>query len=343
MADPRFFSRAGPFRLGLLAQQIGAEAGSPGASPDLLIADVAPLETAGPGALTFYSDKRFLAALAATKAGACLVRPEQASHLPAGTVPLLAPNPSRSFALAAALFYPAPRVPAGIAESALVDPTAKLGDGVSLGPGAVIGARAEIGRGTVIGAGCVIGPGCAIGAGCAVGPQVAISHSLIGDRVIIHPGVRIGQDGFGFVPGPEGHLKIPQLGRVIIQDDVEIGANTTIDRGAGPDTVIGEGTKIDNLVQIGHNVRIGRHCIIAGQVGISGSVVLGNFVALGGNAGIADHVTIGDGARVGGFGGVMRDIPPGETQIGIPARPFKEFMRETAMISRLAKKKVRDD
>jgi len=189
----------------------------------------------------------------------------------------------------------------------------------------------------------VIGPGCAIGAGGVIGAQVTIAFALIGDHVLIHPGARIGQDGFGFVSGPDGHLKIPQLGRVIIQDDVEIGANTTVDRGAGPDTVIGEGTKIDNLVQIGHNVRIGRHCVIAGQVGISGSTVLGDFVALGGKVGLSDHVTLGSGAQVAALSGVMRDIPPGEVHMGIPARPIREFMRETALLSRLAKKKKAKD
>jgi UDP-3-O-[3-hydroxymyristoyl] glucosamine N-acyltransferase len=190
----------------------------------------------------------------------------------------------------------------------------------------------------------VIGAGCTIGSFCSIGPSVTIAYSLIGDRVIIHPGVRVGQDGFGFIAGPEGHLKVPQLGRVVVQDDVEIGANTTIDRGAGSDTVIGEGTKIDNLVQIGHNVRIGRCCVIVGQAGISGSTVLGDFVALGGMVGLSDHVTLGTGARVAAMSGVMRDIPPGEVQAGIPARPIKDFMRETAKIAQLAReKKVRDE
>ena len=342
MADPRFYSRAGPFRLGALAQQIGAEPGS-GVSPDLLLTDVAAIQTAGPSELSFYADKRHQDAVAQSKAAACLVRADWVAQIPAGTAILITPQPARAFAIAAALFYPVRREAPHLAESATVDPTAKLGRGVSLGPNVVIGARAEIGPRTVIGAGSVIGPGCMIGADASIAPQVTIAFALIGDRVIIHPGARIGQDGFGFVPGPDGHLKVPQLGRVIIQDDVEIGANTCIDRGAGSDTVIGEGTKIDNLVQIGHNVRVGRHCVFAGQVGISGSVVVGNFVALGGSVGIADHVTIGDGAAVGGFGGVMRDIPPGETQIGVPARPFKEFMRETATLIRLAKRKKTKD
>jgi UDP-3-O-[3-hydroxymyristoyl] glucosamine N-acyltransferase len=346
MADPRFYSRAGPFRLGKLAGEIGAEIGAEAsrASPDLLLNDVAPIEAAGPGELTFCADKRFRAALAATRAGACLVHPEHAPALAAGTVPLLVENPAGAYALASALFYPVQRGPSHIAETALVHPAARLGEAVSVEPYAVIGPGAEIGRGTVIGAGSQIGPGCAIGMDCLIGPNVTIAFSLIGDRVIVHPGARIGQDGFGLVGGAGGRRKIPQLGRVVIQDDVEIGANTTIDRGAGPDTVIGQGTKIDNLVQIGHNTRIGRHCVIAGQVGISGSTVIGDFVALGGKAGLADHVMIGNSAQVAALSGVMRDIPPGEIHMGIPARPIKEFMRETAILTQLArKKKTKDD
>ena len=168
-----------------------------------------------------------------------------------------------------------------------MDPTARLEEGVTVDPFVVIGPGAEIGRETMIGAGSVIGPGVRIGRGCVVSPSVTITHALLGDRVFIHPGVRIGQDGFGFIPGGKGHLKVPQTGRVIIQDDVEIGANSTIDRGSNRDTVLGEGTKIDNLVQIAHNVMIGRHCLIAGNAGISGSATIGDFVMMGGGVGCA--------------------------------------------------------
>jgi UDP-3-O-[3-hydroxymyristoyl] glucosamine N-acyltransferase len=177
-----------------------------------------------------------------------------------------------------------------------------------------------------------------IGRDCSIGPGATVLNALVGDRVTIHPGARIGQDGFGYLSGKSGHIKIPQLGRVIIQDDVEIGAGTAIDRGAGRDTMIGEGTKIDNLVQIGHNVSIGRHCVIVAFVGISGSVKIGDFVMMGGQSGVSEHVTIGDGARVAAGAGVIKDVPDGQAVMGAPARPMREHLRSLAALNRLAAK-----
>ena len=344
MADPRFFTRSGPFKLGVLAPRIGAKLAA-GADPERRVSDVALLEDAGNEDLVYCIDKRHRALLATSKAGACIVtEAELAAIAPSPGVALLtAADPRRAHAAAAALFYPPVRHRAGVHPSAVIDPSVRLGAEVTVGPNVVIGAHVEIGARTVIEANVVIGMGCAIGQDVTIGPSVSISHSLIGDRVVLHPGVRIGQDGFGFVMGAEGHLKVPQLGRVIVQDDVDIGANTTIDRGTSSDTVIGLGTKIDNLVQIGHNVKIGRGCVIAGLAGISGSTVLGDFVALGGQVGLADHVTVGSGARIGAQSGVMRDIPAGEVQLGSPAKPIKAFMREVAAVSRLAQKKGRKD
>jgi len=202
----------------------------------------------------------------------------------------------------------------------------------------VIGADVEIGFGTVICANAVIGTGTRIGRGCVVGANATVQHALIGDRVLLHPGVCVGQDGFGYAMGPQGHLKVPQIGRVIIQDDVEIGANTTVDRGANRDTVIGEGTKIDNQVQIGHNVVIGRHCVIVSQVGLSGSCTLEDFVAIGGQSGVRGHVTVGMGAQVAAVSVVNEDLPAGGRYGGTPAKPVKQWFREVAALRKLAER-----
>jgi UDP-3-O-[3-hydroxymyristoyl] glucosamine N-acyltransferase len=216
-----------------------------------------------------------------------------------------------------------------------------VADGCQIDAGAVIGAHAEIAADCHIGANAVIGEGVALGANCRIGANSTISHAILGSRVYIHPGVRIGQDGFGFAMGPAGHLKVPQLGRVVVHDDVEIGANTTIDRGAGPDTVIGAGCRIDKLVQIGHNVQLGRGCVLVAQTGISGSTKLGDFVITAGQAGLTGHLTIGSGARIAAQAGVMRDVAPGETVGGSPAVPVTQWLRQTALLGQLAQKKGR--
>jgi UDP-3-O-[3-hydroxymyristoyl] glucosamine N-acyltransferase len=308
---------------------------------DRRIRNVAPLDTAGPSDISFLDNSKYLGELAGTRAGACLVGPRFTGAVPRGIAALETAHPYPAFVAVTRKLFPDALRPAsllatrGRAEAAQIHPTARLEAGVTVDPFAVIGPRAEIGSGTLIGPGAVIGPDVRIGRDCAVGANASVLCALIGDRVIIHPGARIGQDGFGYLPSAKGYQKIPQTRRVIIQDDVEIGANATIDRGASRDTVVGEGTKIDNLVQIGHNTSIGRHCVIVSQTGISGSVTIGDFVTMAGQVGVADHLNIGSGAVLGAKSGVMSNVPAKARWGGFPARPAREWLKGVAMVRKL--------
>jgi len=340
MADPRFFDRAGPFTLESLAALSGARLLHPqdGAR---LFRDVGPLETAGPEDVSFLENRKYLQMFVRSRAGAAFVDEQVAGRAPPGMALLVSNEPYKAYARAAQAFYPARPIVARRAPSAVIDPTASVPEDCDIGPNAVIERGVRLGQRCRVGANTVIAAGVEVGDDCRIGPNVTLSHCVIGSRVVLHAGVRIGQEGFGFAPDPAGPIKVPQLGRVLIGDDVDIGANTTIDRGSGPDTVIGPGSMIDNLVQIGHNVILGRCCILAGQVGISGSTRLDDFVMVGGQGGLAGHLHIGSGVRIAAKSGIMRDIPAGETVCGSPAVPLTEFMRQTAVLRRLGRKKDR--
>lgn len=334
MPDPRFYRREGPRTVADLAAMTGTRP-APGADAGLLISDIGQPESAQAGEIIYVSDAAFVARWHASACSACITTEALAKEAPAGCAVLIAVDPRSAFASVASAFYP---LTATLDYSTPIAPDASVGQNARFAPGVVIGSKASIGDNVSIGANSVIGPGVAIGPNSVVGANVTILYALIGARTIVHPGVRIGQDGFGFVPTATGLKKVPQLGRVIIHDDVEIGANTTIDRGAVGDTVIGAGTKIDNLVQIGHNVVIGRSCIIVAQVGISGSCTLGDGVVLGGQVGLADHIEIADGAQVAAQSGLMRNVAKGEVVMGSPAKPIRQFWREVAALSRLTKR-----
>jgi UDP-3-O-[3-hydroxymyristoyl] glucosamine N-acyltransferase len=343
MADPRFYDNHGPLTLTRVAEIAGARLSGRGEGS---IADIAALDSAGPGQLAYCDSVKFKGALERTRAGAVLVTEALASAAPSASIAVVCDQPALAFAKIGHALYPDATLiwPTAKPPVQAIAPSVRVGEGTVIAPGVFIGEGVEIGRDGAIAPGVVIGRGVQIGHGAKLGPHVSISHALIGDRCTIHGGTHIGQDGFGFVGGPAGHFKIPQLGRVIIQDDVEIGANVAIDRGALGDTVIGEGTKIDNLVQIGHNTRVGRRCIIVAQVGISGSCEIGDYAVLGGQVGVADHLKIGQGAYLAAKAGVTRSLEGGRIYGGFPAKPVEQWRREVGALSRLAKgKRSKDD
>ncbi|MGH1350367.1 MAG: UDP-3-O-(3-hydroxymyristoyl)glucosamine N-acyltransferase [Methyloligellaceae bacterium] len=340
MEHPGFFDRAGPFSIQQIAEATGAEAGA-GVNPDILIEDIRTLEKAGPKHIAFLDNKKYISQFSETSAGACFVTPDNADKAPETLATLLSAQPYHCFARTLSLFYPQSRfsqtaIGSGY-NSSNIHPSAVLEEGVIVEPNAVIGPEVHIGKGTRIAAGAVIGYRVYIGRDCYIGPNANIVHSLIGDRVIIHAGVCSGQDGFGFAMGAGGHLKIPQIGRVIIQDDVEIGANSAIDRGALGDTIIGQGTKLDNMIQVAHNATLGTHCVAAAQTGISGSTILGDYVVLGGQVGVVGHLNVGSGTQVAAKSAVTKDLPPGRQWSGIPAEPVKDWRRGVAILRRMIK------
>jgi UDP-3-O-[3-hydroxymyristoyl] glucosamine N-acyltransferase len=337
--DQRFFRRAGPFSLAAVATAAGAAlpAGLAADAAGRLLTGVGPLQAAGPDQVSFLDNRRYLPALRESRAGAVILHPSLADQTPQGCVALATGEAYLGWARAAALFHPPPPPHPGIHGLACVDPTATVDPTAEIGPFAVVEAAAEIGPRCRVGPHAVIGAAVVLGPDCRIGAHASLSHALVGARVYVYPGARIGQEGFGFTPGPDGFVTVPQLGRVILEDDVEVGANSAVDRGSAQDTVIGAGTRIDNLVQVGHNVRTGRCCVLVGQAGVAGSVVLEDFVTLAGQAGIAGHLRIGKGTRIGAQAGVMNDVPAGVDYLGSPALPAREMLQQVATLRRLTK------
>lgn len=333
--DVSFFARPEPLSVADIVALTEATAPH-GADLGRLIAGAATPDAAGPSDICFADKARFVAVASATRAGAIICRARDATGFPSSTIPLVVRDPGRAFALVLSRLYPeslqarAVTAETGVSPRAMVEAGARIEAGAIVEAGAVIGAGAEIGTGTVIGPNVVIAPNVRVGRNCMISAGSTLQFAFIGDRVLLHPGVRIGQDGFGYIGGQAGHMKVPQIGRVIVQDDVEIGAGSTIDRGAVRDTVIGQGTKIDNLVQIAHNVVIGRHCLIAGQAGVAGSATIEDFVMIGGQTAINGHITLGAGAQIAGASAVYGDVPPGARWAGSPARPVQQWLRARA-------------
>ena len=348
MDQHQFFERPQSLTIAEVVSLTGASLKNPAAG-ERRIEALAVLGDAGPRHLTFFENQKYLPQLQRSHAGACLVSPRLEHHVPGHIAALSVASPYLAFVAIARKMHPDALRPRSTSRDSEISPraevhsTARLEEGVVVEPFAVIGPDVEIGHDSIIGPGAVIGPGVKIGRSSTIGAHVTIICSLIGDNVIVHPGCQIGQDGYGFVPGAAGLVKVPQTGRVIIQNDVEIGANTTIDRGAVRDTVIGEGTKIDNLVQIAHNVTIGRHCIVVSQVGLSGSTTVGEGVALGARVGTNNHVVIGDGAQIAATSIVNDDVPVGAKYGGTPAKPVRLWFREMAALERLARRSGAQD
>jgi UDP-3-O-[3-hydroxymyristoyl] glucosamine N-acyltransferase len=339
MTDERFFPSSGPLRLTDIASHVAAELSDLRAG-EMMVHGVGSLDTAKSGELSQFSDARYRSAFAKSHASVVVTSRELSGLVPFKGPLLVVALPRVAYARICDLFFPPALLLEGTHSTAQIDVTALLGEGCQIDAGVVVGPEARIGSRCHLSSNVVIGAGVVLGDDCDIGANSAIGHALIGSHVRIASNVSIGGSGFGFTPGPHGPVRMPHLGRVIIEDNVEIGGNCAIDRGADGDTVLGAGSVLDNLIQIAHNVRLGRNCVIAGQAGIAGSTVLGDYVMVGGQAAINDHLTIGTGARVAGKSGVMRDVGAGETVGGYPAVPVRQWHRQTIGLMRLAARRI---
>ncbi len=338
LGDPRFFERAGPFSLDDLLGVAGGRLERAERVAGAVLVGVAALQTAAPNQVAVLHNPKYGVVAGRSRAGVVIVSEALAARVPHSCAALVVADPHLAWAQVGRLFHPSAAAVPGIHPTAVVDPTAEVDATAGIGPYAVVGPRVVVGSGCQVGPHAVVQAGVVMGPGCRIGAGATVSHALLGARVYVYPGARVGQEGFGFAITAHGFVSVPQLGRVILHDDVEIGANTTVDRGASHDTVIGAGSRIDNLVQIGHNVRMGRGCVMAGQSGIAGSCTLEDFVQLGAQAGLAGHLTVGAKARIGAQAGVMADVPAGSDVIGSPALPIREFFRNVAVLRRLARR-----
>ena len=338
MPDSRFYKNKGPFTLKQISDFLGIPL-SFGDDLNQKISDVATLQTATTNDLACYHNYKYQDALQTTKAAVCIIAEDLVDHRPGHLPVFISKTPYRDYAKVLGLFYQDVQPACEIASTAIIAPTAKIAPGCTIGHYAVIEDGVEIGENSVIGSHTVVAANCVIGSNCKIDSHVSICHALIGSHVGIKTGARIGQRGFGFDMDAKGHIPVPQLGRVIIEDYVDIGANTTIDRGSNADTQIKKGARIDNQVMVAHNVIIGEHSVLVAQVGIAGSTTLGKFVIAAGQVGIAGHLTIGDGVQIAAKAGLLRDVEAGAKIAGYPAVPIREHFKQVAILSKLASTK----
>jgi len=337
MIDSRFYQNKGPFTLAQIATICQAEL-SDASKAEVSINDIASIYNGGQGEISFFFDRKKKDQAAMIKTTACITTPAFVELIPQDVIILTCDNPHDAFIKLNLAMYEEIKQAPKIHEKAVISPTAKIGKDCYIGANAVVGDGAIIGDNCYLEPNCTIGDNCILGNNCRIGANANVMHATLGNNVYIYGGARIGWDGFGFQTVAGQHRRIPQLGRVIIGNDVEIGANSCVDRGALDDTVIGDGCRIDNLVQVAHNDKLGRGCILVAQVGIAGSCTFGNYVVAGGQVGFADHLHIGDMAQIGAQSGVMRDIEAGSTVMGTPAIGARDFMKQTACVQKLWKK-----
>lgn len=338
MPDSRFYEGCAPVNLDQVCEWLELEQLP---QSEKRIQHLATLSSAKQNDLTYFADAKLKTALQNSSAGFCLVSAENANLLPKQMVAVIVDDPQKAFVCLLQKMYRMHQPFTGISDHAMISETASIGPGTTVGPFTSIADGAQIGQNCFLDSHVAIGPGVMVGDNTVVLSHSSLNAAHIGADCILHNGVRIGQAGFGFLPGPTGHTAIPQVGCVIIEKGCNIGANVTIDRGALDNTKIGHGSIIDNQVHIAHNVTLGQYCILAGQTGISGSVTVGDFVIMGGQVGVADHITIGSGAQIAAKTGLLSDIAPGEKVMGYPARSVKQFFREVATLKKLSQKKER--